>query len=137
MGTREVTGVVKMLGNSTVHNLNYMRYSLIEFEDGSIVDSVLVSKRMDNFLERSLKGNVKTTLWLRGSRLVGLIVDSKAYVDREGYQPIAMSIIFILIGLGLCIYVIGIQIVWVNMINYQHARAISKFQQSNPTAVVL
>jgi hypothetical protein len=137
MGTREISGVVKLLGNSRVSNGNYRNYSLIEFEDGSIVDSVLVSHKMDNFLQRSVDGKIKTSLWLSGDRLVGLTIDGKAYVDRTGYQSSFSSIVSILICSGLCIFLIGIPLLWAAVSNIQNSRAIDQFQQMNPTAVVL
>lgn len=137
MSTKEITGVIKMLGNSSTQNQNYTNYSLIEFDDGTVVQSVLVSNRMDNFLRTSLASGANTKLFLQGRRLYGAVFDGKAYVDRIGYQSPILSIIFMLIGLGLCVVLIGIFIVWANINNFQHGTAIQRFQDTYPAAIVL
>ena len=129
-------GVIKMLGNATTRNGNVL-YSLIEMDDGTLLNDLWTNAALDNFLDRALKSNNDSTFFLQGKRIRALTVDGKTYVFAKDYVPPVMSIIFLLIGIPLCFFIVGYFVVFANIKGILNSSAINEVMQTVPDAIKL
>lgn len=100
----EHEGKLVMLGNSVSRALGNF-YSVIEF-DNKIFTSVLISKKLDNYLSRGLESGKPTKIWVMkmgfGNKTIPCIeLDGKKYASRPFslFGQIFLSIIWLVLSL--------------------------------------
>ena len=132
---RKYAGVLKLLGNS-ISGAGGTKYSIIEIGGDSIAD-VRVCNAMDNYLHRAFDGVAETTIWVRGSTIICLAFDDKAYVAdcRWGTGMKIWACV-----LGICtigIFGIGLYVIYKTFsLSSQRANEHESFLKQYPSATV-
>lgn len=124
---REVKGCLSLLGNSRQPNSKQREYSVIEI-GGQVLQNIIISTKLDNFLSRGLSWDGECILFLTNNFILAVTTpDGKTYCDPEdgfaAFIVIGLVGVFVVLGAfalfeqnssasGLLVLCVGALLIW-------------------------